>query len=680
MPDSDVLTAADIARLAGVTRATVSNWRRRHTDFPASAGGTAASPAYARTAVEAWLAGRGALPELSPEERLWRSVREASEDDGDLAGLVTWAADLLAATGQPGPSDPAVRSRSPQLSRELAETARTWGWQHTLDVLINRYTDAIGARPSVTPLPVAEVMTALADPGESDVVFDPAVGTGNLLFSARKYRVARFLGQDLDVTLAGLTLRRHAGEFGPAETVLRSGDSLRDDQFAGVLADVVVCHTPFGSPDWGFDELAGDARWEYGTPARAEGELAWVQHALAHLHPGGRAIVLMPPAAASRPSGRRIRAELVRRGALRGVMSLPSGVVEPRHIPVHIWVLERPASRGSADPHMLFIDAAAPGAAWKSVADDVVKTWAAFRAGGGSAGEEPGRWRVVPAIDLLDETVDVTPARHVGVVSHGWSPAQTRAEIQDLRVRLHEALLALGTDLPGDDWDMKEETPHWRKAAIADLGRWEAVTFYRASSAAPGDLDMIEDLEKSGRRPVLRADDVLYGERPSAAVPNMPVKPGWVVIQQGDVIVPANASDQIRARVAAEIDEGAILGRGLHLIRPDPERMDSWFLSGFLSSPVNVRRAGSGSTGSRIDVRRLAVPVLPLADQRRYGAAFRELRSLEEATRQFASLAERFSRLLGDDLAAGRLEPRTETFEIVQTSDHSRQVHAEERP
>jgi predicted DNA-binding transcriptional regulator AlpA len=76
VPDASVLTAADIARLAGVTRGAVSNWRRRHPDFPEPSGGTDASPAYDRSEVEAWLAARGALPELPPAERLWRNILE----------------------------------------------------------------------------------------------------------------------------------------------------------------------------------------------------------------------------------------------------------------------------------------------------------------------------------------------------------------------------------------------------------------------------------------------------------------------------------------------------------------------------------------------------------------------------------------------------------------------------
>jgi transposase-like protein len=47
------VSAADISRMAGVTRATVSNWRRRHADFPAPSGGTDTSPSYDLAAVHA---------------------------------------------------------------------------------------------------------------------------------------------------------------------------------------------------------------------------------------------------------------------------------------------------------------------------------------------------------------------------------------------------------------------------------------------------------------------------------------------------------------------------------------------------------------------------------------------------------------------------------------------------
>src|SRR3954467_426407 len=82
-----LVTAADISRLAGVTRATVSNWRRRHADFPAPAGGTDTSPAYDLDAVRAWLATRSQLPENSPADELRVMLRAQPDAGRAVAGL-----------------------------------------------------------------------------------------------------------------------------------------------------------------------------------------------------------------------------------------------------------------------------------------------------------------------------------------------------------------------------------------------------------------------------------------------------------------------------------------------------------------------------------------------------------------------------------------------------------------
>ncbi|MFI1890500.1 hypothetical protein [Streptomyces jumonjinensis] len=49
------MTLAHIARRAGVGRAAVVNWRRRHDDFPPAIGGTEESPQFDPGAVDAWL-------------------------------------------------------------------------------------------------------------------------------------------------------------------------------------------------------------------------------------------------------------------------------------------------------------------------------------------------------------------------------------------------------------------------------------------------------------------------------------------------------------------------------------------------------------------------------------------------------------------------------------------------
>src|SRR5689334_14729260 len=96
MPDLALITAAEISRLAGVTRATVSNWRRRHPDFPAPVGGTETSPAYDLSAVRTWLAARGQLPANSAKDDLRAALRSGDPDSATLGLLpAALAAGLL---------------------------------------------------------------------------------------------------------------------------------------------------------------------------------------------------------------------------------------------------------------------------------------------------------------------------------------------------------------------------------------------------------------------------------------------------------------------------------------------------------------------------------------------------------------------------------------------------------
>src|SRR5882757_11495571 len=68
------VTAAGVARLAGVGRAAVSNWRRRHDDFPKPVGGTETSPTFELTAVERWLRDQGKLAVVPLHERVWQQA------------------------------------------------------------------------------------------------------------------------------------------------------------------------------------------------------------------------------------------------------------------------------------------------------------------------------------------------------------------------------------------------------------------------------------------------------------------------------------------------------------------------------------------------------------------------------------------------------------------------------
>ncbi|MFE9774978.1 hypothetical protein ACFYOV_25550 [Streptomyces sp. NPDC005931] len=157
------------------------------------------------------------------------------------------------------------------------------------------------------------------------------------------------------------------------------------------------------------------------------------------------------------------------------------------------------------------------------------------------------------------------------------------------------------------------------------------------------------------RVPVLTDQDVLAGTAPSGTLPESDEEA--VLTEVGDVVVPVLGGGSV-ARVVDDETAGAVLGRNLVLLRPDPAALDAWFLAGFLRGTANHRRASSyASTATRLDVRRLQLPRIPLEEQRRYGARFRALDEFERVLRLAGRLGERLVRGMYDGLADGTVAP-----------------------
>ncbi|MES4888256.1 N-6 DNA methylase [Streptomyces sp. NPDC096012] len=798
------VTAAGIARLAGVGRAAVSNWRRRHADFPGPVGGSETSPSFALAEVEAWLRKHGKLAEVPLRERVWQQL--AGHPEGPLTALVHTGCALLLiserptvwldasagsdarlaamlpgaleqvltprfglapgpavhggrsadpATGvnsagraqgvnhvpttpavnaapattsvNPAPTPPAVNAEQPSrpvnvpptvhtppdahsappavhsnpvvghsapavhtppttdhsapvtpgpqatggapathaasappgtatpgtpalrtptgpqllpsvpLLRGAAELAAEVGARQTFEFLLGRHLDANPRQYTLTPAVLAGLMADLAGPARS--VLDPACGTGALLRAVDVRPGQELYAQDSAPDLAALTALRLA-LHSRATVRGTAGDTLRADAYPELRADAVLCHPPFNERNWGHDELAYDPRWEYGFPARTESELAWVQHALARLTDGGTAVLLMPPAVASRRSGRRIRADLLRRGALRAVVALPVGAAPPYNIPLHLWVLRRP-DRSPVTPEVLLVDTGRfagegrGGPDWGAVRDAVLDAWRVF-ARVGRLDERPGLARSVAVIELLDDDVDLAPARHLPPAT-----ADGAEQLAAVRERLG-ATLRLTADLTPPP---AEPAPaaRWPLTTVGELARGSALVMCAGGNGG------------HARVPVLTDHDVLAGTAPSGTLPESEEEA--VLTEPGDVVVPVVGGGSV-ARVIDEASGGAVLGRNLVLLRPDRTALDPWFLAGFLRGTANNRQASSyASTATRLDVRRLQLPRLPLEEQRRYGARFRALDEFERALRHASRLGEHLVRGMYDGLTDGTVMP-----------------------
>ncbi|GAB2798365.1 N-6 DNA methylase [Streptomyces chlorus] len=433
--------------MAGVTRAAVSNWRRRYDDFPAAAGGAANSPLYALAEVQEWLDKQRKGQEVSPEVELWQAMRTAYGEQM-VAGLAEVASVLAGESEQGLPDDVATR---------VQELARTEAPVDLVKALTERFIDSARRAGSdqVTSERVVRAMCHFAPELQADAtVFDPACGIGVLLLSVASEAGMRCCGQETDADSARFAQLR-ADLLGRSGVRIAAGDSLRADQWPDLKADLVVCDPPTGVTEWGREELLLDSRWELGTPSKAEGELAWLQHAYAHTAPGGQVLMVMPASVAYRKAGRRIRAELVRRGIVRQVVALPPGTATSHALPVHLWCLRRPENAGAADTNqtvrMVDLTGDSPD---------------------GSLEPRPDQVADVPLIELLDETVDLTPGNHLRS-RHRDYPGEYAA----LREELEDQVRRLATLLPdlvpgGEPGSLDGAT-----TSVADLARAGLVTY-----------------------------------------------------------------------------------------------------------------------------------------------------------------------------------------------------------
>lgn len=580
MSHDPTVTAGDIARLAGVGRAAVSNWRRRHDDFPLPIDGTANQPQFSLRQVEAWLRRYGKSYQVSLADRVWQRLKATG--DLRLGELVADAGALL--TGGESALEPELAGLIDELAEQLGPLA-------AYEFLVERYLEAHSRQLSVTRDEVAELMVRLAG-AEGQTVLDPACGVGTLLLAPKATKV---FGQDLSSTSARIAAARLRLRGIEAEIAI--GDSMRHDGFADERADAVVCDPPFNERAWGFEELTGDPRWEYGLPPRGEPELAWVQHCLTHVKPGGLVAILMPAAAASRRSGRRIRANLLRNGALRAVITLQGS---------DLWLLRRPRTGDRHPSEVLIMEAGLQEVepAWQTYLDNRSD-------------------QTVRIIDLLVEDVDVSPARHRRPDGDNLGRAFVEARERFM------AAVAVPPDLVVLDQPLDQPM-----TTVGDLVKAGLVTVLQA----PGKMRV-----SGGDLPVLTTDDLANGSAPTGSTEQ---DKGLIVIEAGDVVASFSS-----VRVMTE--GGAVLGPYLTAYRVDRASLDPDFLAGFLRAAGG--RATSGS--SRFDARRTRLPRLPLPTQQRYGEAFRQLVVLEDALRETAALGHSLIRLGLDGLTGGRLRP-----------------------
>ncbi|MFD7767309.1 N-6 DNA methylase [Streptomyces sp. NPDC059787] len=659
--DSVPVSLAEIARIAGVGRAAVSNWRRRHDSFPTRIGGTDVSPQFSLAEVEQWLRDNGKLDSIGGRELLWpRFEALGSRDESGLA--IAEAARRMHSPRTRG-SHPELTAEAEELAAEAAKLGRSEGARETFEFLLQRWLETHVRQLSTTPPPLAALMARIAldvrvggsgeEAGEKLTVLDPACGTGHLAAAAVQEGAGSglsVLACERDPALAALASARLA--FLTADhdvrTEIVTADALREDPFAGARVDIALCNPPFNERDWGYAELATDQRWTHGLPPRTEPELAWVQHLFAHLKPGGAAVVVLPPAVASRKAGRRIRGSLLRTGALRAVVALPPGSAQPHSVSLQLWILRAAPDGTAAVPpgqDVLLVDATRfartgtreSGPHWESLRAFSLSALEAFDRPDADLPDGAVR---VPLIELLDDEVDVTPGRYASVTAEpsglelaaAWREAGTAlTDLARRAERLSE--LRFSADLPQTT------------TSVGDLVKAGALSLRSGQQTPDGTTAPGRDSV-----PLLTVADLLTDGTPSGLVA---AGSAPVIVEEGDVVV----AGVVRA-YRAWVHEGppTALGPQLYALRVDSAKLNAHFLAGCLRAPSNGRQAGThASSSSRVDIRRLQVLHLPLREQEAYAEVFRGLRDFEARLGTAEGLGRRLVSDVSDLLAAGGL-------------------------
>lgn len=211
-----------------------------------------------------------------------------------------------------------------------------------LEALIS---DSMGGRSTgqfTTPQPVADLMVALADPKPGDRIYDPCFGMGGLLVTCTRHLQdqAKFLPPRnwlgiQENSIFGVEINPVAYAVGLTRIVLAGIDCPRLE--LGDTLERTVRHNRASEgfdlilavPPWGQRSSAYAYRNEFPIPTSTT-EALFLQHIMASLRPGGRAVVAFPDGILFRAGAeKQLRERLLSDFYVEGILALPSGAFTP---------------------------------------------------------------------------------------------------------------------------------------------------------------------------------------------------------------------------------------------------------------------------------------------------------------------------------------------------------------
>lgn len=407
---------ADIARLAGQSRATVGNWKARNPDdFPAERGRGARGPLYDRAEVTAWLEATNRLGNRPSETTvLWNLANEfrgelpiedvlplllillalmskapsAWEGLQKTAGLEQAVRDAVHRHLPDATSILPVQSLPERVLATAVSTLSSVDRSRVgalADAALEQSAKALGTRGGefLSPASVRRLVIALTAP--TGTIYNPATGAAQLLVdtaTSSSSTSTELVGQEINARIWAISQLNLILHDVNADIAL--GDVFTDDRFPDLQADRVISVPPWNQRFPASDRLRDDARWMWGEPGPSDGNAAWIQHCLSHLRDGGRAVIVVPNGVLFESGrGGRIRQRILKTGLLDAVVALPAGLFPWTAIPCAILVFRKGRSNVDGKPApTLMVDLTAsaeiPERGVSSLSDRVISDVAAM--------------------------------------------------------------------------------------------------------------------------------------------------------------------------------------------------------------------------------------------------------------------------------------------------------------
>jgi type I restriction-modification system DNA methylase subunit/predicted DNA-binding transcriptional regulator AlpA len=685
-----LVSLADIARMAGVGRPAVSNWRQRYDDFPKPVQETGAASLFRQADIERWMR-RHRKPFVIPsvEQQVWSAfavVRGAvlPEDAAHAAMMLLGSAaiaDRMGAADREVLDDALRKWHSEALANELERLMHRAAWlglhdaagvdailirsclpflwsiddlarQHGAGQVFEALLAMIGRSSRngwehSSPPPIANLVASLAEPIRG-TVYDPACGRGGFLYAAYQ-RVepgarVRLVGREISSTayrVAQFRLLIHG-----IDAVISLGDTLTSGARIDPPVDVVLADPPFGM-SWQSDRASIADDLPFGVPPRSRADLAWLQHSITQLRPTGMGFHVTTLGPLFRTGAEaHIRRALVMGGLVHAVIALPPGLYGPQtRIPVAIWIVGR--QRTPAGHSILVVDATRMGRRLRGRTDlseeeitTVVERYRAWRdasrSGKAIADTDDGelRHRTIGIDSIVDHDCNLNPAR--------WFKDQAPDARQDIgavraaETRLQTTRDALARAAQLDLSALMTSDHDVSSMSIREMIDQRLLKVVRARRVDPS-------LVGSGDTPLIRSHDLGddWSVMSSAGIDPSLLGHEPVTTEPGDVIVLATGA---RPRAAVDSSGGAVMAAPLYLLRWSAPGIDPLVMAALITRSVQGHSAGI--TRPQATIYSLQLPILDAESSKWLGKA---LRALVEQ-RRLASLLADTTRDLADRL------------------------------